>query len=470
MDSKTEKTESPVLGGIMVCHPPLIVPAVGKGEEKEISEITEAYEKAAQEIVDMHPDTVVIVSPHAPSYLDYIQLTSAPVSCGSLTQFGDQKDFFTVHNDLELVREMEKIAEEQEFAMGTLGRQNEPLDHGTVVPLYFLQNLSEDTKIVRMSIGGLSNLDHYKAGQILAAAAKKLGRKVAVVASGDLSHCQKEGSSYGFKACGPIYDAKIMDIMSNGDFVSLVEMPEKEADDAMSCGHKPFCVMAGAMDGFKPESKGLAHSAEFGVGYGICTYTDLQKDENRHLYDMIEKDLEKRRSEARAKEDEYVKLARRTIENYIRKGIVEPLPGDLSEELRKDKAGVFVSIHEFGGLRGCIGTTAPTQKNIAMEIVNNAISASTRDPRFSPIRPEELKDLEINVDVLTPSTVCSIDDLDPKKYGVIVSSKGRRGLLLPDLEGVDSVEQQIRIAKQKAGILEDEQDIELERFEVVRHV
>ena len=123
MDSKTEKTESPVLGGIMVCHPPLIVPAVGKGEEKEISEITEAYEKAAQEIVDMHPDTVVIVSPHAPSYLDYIQLTSAPVSCGSLTQFGDQKDFFTVHNDLELVREMEKIAEEQEFAMGTLGRQ-----------------------------------------------------------------------------------------------------------------------------------------------------------------------------------------------------------------------------------------------------------------------------------------------------------------------------------------------------------
>jgi AmmeMemoRadiSam system protein A len=134
-----------------------------------------------------------------------------------------------------------------------------------------------------------------------------------------------------------------------------------------------------------------------------------------------------------------------------------------------ERAGAFVSIHKQGRLRGCIGTILPVTECVAKEIIQNAISASTRDPRFSPITESELPYLEINVDVLTaPEDISSPAELDVKRYGVIVSCGGRRGLLLPDLEGVDSVEQQIDIARQKGGIMPDE-DVRLQRFEVVRH-
>ena len=128
-----------------------------------------------------------------------------------------------------------------------------------------------------------------------------------------------------------------------------------------------------------------------------------------------------------------------------------------------------MSIHEHGQLRGCIGTIAPTRDCLAEEIIRNAISASTRDPRFRPIRKEELPFLEISVDVLGEAEdIESEAELDVKRYGVIVSKGMRRGLLLPDLGGVDTVEQQVAIAKQKAGISQSEK-VTLQRFEVVRH-
>ena len=141
-------------------------------------------------------------------------------------------------------------------------------------------------------------------------------------------------------------------------------------------------------------------------------------------------------------------------------------PRDFNREIR----GAFVSIHENGDLRGCIGTIAPVQKALYLEIIANAISASTRDPRFPPITVKELPDLEISVDVLGEAEeIPSEDYLDVKRYGVIVSKGRRRGLLLPDLEGVDNVETQVAIAKMKAGIREEDTDVVLERFEVIRH-
>ena len=191
--------------------------------------------------------------------------------------------------------------------------------------------------------------------------------------------------------------------------------------------------------------------------------------------------------------DLYVQLARKTVETYIRdRKIYEPQPEELTEEMKNGRAGAFVSIHENGELRGCImkngragafvsihengelrgciGTIAPVQKALYLEIIANAISASTRDPRFPPITVKELPDLEISVDVLGEAEeIPSEDYLDVKRYGVIVSKGRRRGLLLPDLEGVDNVETQVAIAKMKAGIREEDTDVVLERFEVIRH-
>jgi AmmeMemoRadiSam system protein A len=163
-----------------------------------------------------------------------------------------------------------------------------------------------------------------------------------------------------------------------------------------------------------------------------------------------------------------VQLARRTIEQYVREGRPPEPPAELTEEMTR-QAGVFVSLHRHGELRGCIGTIEPVQGNVAQEIIANAISAATRDPRFSPVRPSELHDLEISVDVLTePEPIASMAELDPKRYGVIVSSGGRRGLLLPDLEGIDTPEQQVQIALRKAWISPDE-PYRLYRFRVIRY-
>lgn len=168
--------------------------------------------------------------------------------------------------------------------------------------------------------------------------------------------------------------------------------------------------------------------------------------------------------------DKYVELARATIEKYIRTGNILEVPKDLPDEMLKEQAGAFVSLHRQGRLRGCIGTIQATQSNIAKEIISNAISASTRDPRFRPLREEELDDLEISVDVLgRAERVSSLEDLDVKRYGVIVTKGYRRGLLLPDLEGVDTPAQQVGIALMKAGLSENERDFILERFEVIRH-
>jgi len=161
------------------------------------------------------------------------------------------------------------------------------------------------------------------------------------------------------------------------------------------------------------------------------------------------------------------RLAKETVEGYVREGTL-PHPGELTPEMR-EKAGVFVTLKKHGQLRGCIGTFEPTQPNVAEETINNAVSSSTRDPRFLPLTADELPDVTYSVDVLTrPVPVENEEGLDPRRYGVIVESGGRRGLLLPDLEGVDTVAHQIDICRQKAGILPDE-PVKLYSFEVKRY-
>ena len=168
--------------------------------------------------------------------------------------------------------------------------------------------------------------------------------------------------------------------------------------------------------------------------------------------------------------DPCVALARLSVETFVKTGRPAQLPDDVPAELLSQRAGAFVSLHEHGMLRGCIGTIAATREHVAAEILRNGIAASSEDPRFPPVRPDELDFLEYSVDVLgNAEPISSPDQLDPKRYGVIVTKDWKRGLLLPNLDGVDTVEQQVSIAKQKAGISVHDQDVELERFEVVRH-
>ena len=230
-------------------------------------------------------------------------------------------------------------------------------------------------------------------------------------------------------------------------------------------------MMAGALDGKALETEKMSHEGTFGVGYGICTYRVTGDNPERQMLKKWEERRGRLLDEQRRNEDPWVQLARAEVEAWVcERRRIEP-PADLPAEMLSSKAGVFVSLHKDGHLRGCIGTIEPARRCVAEEIIENAISASSRDPRFSPVRKDELDSLEISVDVLAPpEKIRSKDELDVRRYGVIVTKGRNRGLLLPNLEGVDTVEEQVSIALRKAGLSEREKSYELERFEVVRHV
>ena len=458
-----------IKAAFMVPHPPMIVPDIGRGSEEQIIETTKSYEQIAREIADIDPETIIITTPHSIMYADYFHISPGKGAKGSFAQFGAPQVKFNVDYDAELVREICRIADAKDFPAGTAGERDKSLDHATMVPLWFI-NKEKNYRIVRIGLSGLPLTDHYRFGQIIAEAVNKIGRKAVIVASGDLSHKLQEYGPYGFAKEGPEYDERIMDVCGRAAFGELFDFSESFCNNAAECGHRSFVIMAGAFDGLDVRAKALSHQDVTGVGYGLCTfYPEGEDPERRFLVKYLAK-LEDEISAARGGSDEYVQLARKSLESYILKKEKIEVPDGLPEEMTQNRAGAFVSIHKNGALRGCIGTIGPTTDCVAQEIINNAISASTSDPRFPPIGPDELKWLEINVDVLgEPEDIESKDQLNVKRYGVIVSNGLRRGLLLPDLDGVDTVDQQVDIARQKAGIGKFEK-IKLQRFEVIRHV
>lgn len=459
----------PILAAYMVPHPPMIVPAVGRGSEGQIGKTIQAYEQVAEEIAELKPDTIIVTSPHTVLYLDYFHISPGKMAKGSFANFRAPEVKFLENYDEELVQQISRLAEESGFPAGTLGQRDPDLDHGTMVPLWFIRGKYREGSIVRIGLSGQPLADHYALGQLIKEAVELTGKRVVFVASGDLSHKLQEYGPYGFAPEGPEYDERIMDVCGRAAFGELFDFDETFCEKAAECGHRSFVIMAGALDGTAVEAKSLSHEDVTGVGYGICAFYPKEPDGNRRFLDKYYEELSVQMTRQREASDDYVKLARKSLESFILKKEVIGVPAELPPEMLENQAGAFVSIHKQGKLRGCIGTILPVMDSVAEEIINNAISASTKDPRFGPITPEELQWLEINVDVLgAPEDIESPMELDVKRYGVIVSSGAKRGLLLPDLDGVDTVEQQIAIAMQKAGIRPGEKT-KLQRFEVVRH-
>ena len=457
-----------IIAAYMVPHPPMIIPQIGRGTEKQIQETIDAYRNVAREIASLKPETIIISSPHSVMYSDYFHISPGKNAAGDFSNFRARDVHFQENYDEELVSRICFLSDYENFPAGTLGERDRTLDHGTMIPLYFIRQFYSDFQLVRLGLSGLSLVDHYAFGRIIQQAVEDLDRRAVFVASGDLSHKLQSYGPYGYAKEGPQYDARVMDVCSRAAFGELLDFDESFCEKAAECGHRSFVIMAGALDGRAVEAMQLSHQDVTGVGYGICSFHPTGIDESRHF--LEQNSSEPNNNASPASSDPCVQLARASLESYILSRKIIDVPQDLPEDLTARRAGAFVSIHEHGQLRGCIGTISPARSNLAEEIIFNAISASTRDPRFPPIRKEELPFLEINVDVLgEPEDIESEDDLDVKRYGVIVTNGLRRGLLLPDLDGVDTVRQQIAIAKQKAGIASFEK-VSLQRFEVVRHI
>jgi AmmeMemoRadiSam system protein B/AmmeMemoRadiSam system protein A len=317
-------------------------------------------------------------------------------------------------------------------------------EHAVEVQLPFLQYFRPDVRIVPIILGGAPIEVYQKIGKGIARAIMELKREAVVMASGDMTHYEPQSAARE-------KDMKAVEAMLALDEEELTR--RYQGLRISMCAYGPAACLIAAVKELG------ANTAEL-VKYMTSGDTTGDYDAVVGYAGVIFK---------RASAAPLVELAKRTVEMYVKEGKTPAPPRPLVPEM-KEKAGVFVSIHKkSGALRGCIGTFEPQQKNVAEEIIVNAVSAATRDPRFSAITPHELPDLEYSVDVLThPEPVADVSQLDPKKYGVIAECGWRRGLLLPDLEGVDRVEDQVAICCQKGGIGPGE-PVQLYRFEVKRY-
>jgi len=450
-------------------HPPVAVPAVGRGRENEIDKTLAAFDEIACEVAALAPETIVFVTPHNVLYADYFHISPGQSAQGDFSRFGARGVSFEVKYDEVFIKTITRLAEENGFPAGTRGGKDAKLDHGVTVPMWFINKHYTQYKAVRVSQSGLNPSEHYMFGQLIAEAAEITGRKTVLIASSDLSHKLTNDGPYGFSQEGPVFDEMIAKALADGDFLALFTIPDDLRERAAECGYNSLMILAGCFDKRQVHPRLLSYEGTFGVGYAIAAFTPGQPDPHRNILEQFTEVALEDAARRKETEDDFRSLARRSLEHRIKTGRELPVPEGLPDELLSNRAGVFVSLHKNGRLRGCVGTIAPTTANIAREIIQNAVSAGLRDNRFDPVTGEELPYLTYKVDVLSePEPVSGPEELDVKRYGVIVTSGYKRGLLLPNLDGVDTVDEQIRIARSKAGISEREA-VKLERFEVVRH-
>lgn len=563
-----------LLAAYAVPHPPLIVPAVGQGQEAAVADTTAAYEEVARRVAEADPDIIVIASPHAPLYRDGFFISNADEETGSMAQFGQPHVTVTTRGDAEFAQAVaDRLARRSIPVAGAPAAQTE-IDHGAFVPLHFLAQTVdlEEVPVLRVGLSALSPSDHHFLGQSITRAAERLDMRCVLIASGDLSHRLKEDGPYGFNPAGPKFDRAVEGVFARGNLQELFALDPVMCENAAECGLRSFEIMAGALEGLPFRPQLLSYEGPFGVGYAIAAFEveagpssteeeveaeirgahakaareheeavegpevgappDAERAGERqdrcehgarsdgdaaasgkaagaavasagatdaapakplgssgssapaHRHPLAwdrdaDDSLDAEEREANdeilslvldPEVDPLVALARLSVESIVGSGEVLAVPQGLPDSMTGRRAGAFVSLHKDGKLRGCIGTIAPARDCLAEEVIMNGVAAATEDPRFPQVRPDELDALSYSVDVLgEPEPVHSLEQLDPMRYGVIVTRGFKRGLLLPDLEGVDTVMDQLAIAKQKAGIRADE-DAKIERFEVVRHI
>lgn len=436
-----------IVFGCIVPHPPLLIPDIGKGQERAIGATIQALEELRRRLEASRPHTLMVISPHGRSHYDAMGVLTAPSSQGDMRYWGSSIPTMSFKNDVELVNALMRECRAAGIPLRSIGEKNYQLDHGVMVPMYFLAPGAKGLPLVPLTFSWLPLGLHFAFGQALRRAAEATGRRVALIASGDLSHRLTPDAPAGYHPDGKVFDEKIVRAVADWDKEAILNLDAEFIERAGECGLRSIVILLGALEGLKVKPQVLSYEGPFGVGYLVASAEVVGVEEKAG--------------------DPFVRLAREAVETYVREGKVIQ-PKDIPPEMQR-RAGVFASIKKFGELRGCIGTFEPSRDNLAQEIIASAISSATQDPRFPPVTPDELPYLSYSVDILSPpEPVSDVKELDPKKYGIIVESGWRRGLLLPDLEGVDTVEQQIQICRQKAGIGPRE-SIKIYRFTVERH-
>ncbi|MDR1947384.1 MAG: AmmeMemoRadiSam system protein A [Desulfovibrio sp.] len=480
----------PFIWAALMPHPPVLVHEVGKGREREASRTLEGMERLRAALTDINtaqaPDVLLVLSPHQPHVPGALFINVAPAMRGSLARFGAPEVKVALRGSEAALGELTTALKAGDIPCAGGDMPDITQDHGAVVPLHFILPTFPEGKVPPVLLAGPSglSLDHALAlGDVLRALPGE--RRWALLAGGDLSHRLKSDGPYGFDPAGPLFDAAVVEAVKLGDPVPLLKLGPEKIAAAGECGLRSVLTL---LRFTRAPLKLFSYEGPFGVGYCNALWANrdlpargLTPDGPRlagkpRISVRVLPSVSPARTAPSAPKGghPYPRLARAAIAALLG-GRPAPNAADAKalapqQELWTPRKGCFVSIkNRDGSLRGCIGTFLPVKDGLAAEITANAASAATRDPRFPPMRPEELPGVRISVDVLSePELVRPGMKLNPKVYGVIVVKGGRRGLLLPDLEGVDSVERQLAVAAQKGGIL-DPKGAEIYRFTVDRY-
>ncbi len=415
-----------------------MVPEVGRDAIAEVRNSIDAMAELTERVIASGAETVVLISPHAPLEANAFIAYDGPQLFGDFANF--RAPTATIHAELddELLNEITRAASEDELVV--LRIKGHDLDHGTAVPLYFLQRNGWRGRVIALGYSFLSKEDHVRFGKCIRQAIEKIGRRVAFIASGDLSHRLRRDAPAGYNPDAHLFDEEVLAAIRTCSTSRIVDIDQEMRRMAGECGYRSMLVAIGVAQGGTENCEVISYEAPFGVGYLVAQLAGTG-------------DLPAANDESTA-QPAIPALARLTVENFTTSGKIIDTPKD-QQDLLSARAGCFVSIKTRDGeLRGCIGTIDPVKDTLAEEIILNAISAATRDPRFSPVRADELPNLKYSVDVLSVPEPCTADDLDPKIYGIIVEDENglRRGLLLPNLPGINTTSRQIELASRKAGI------------------
>lgn len=433
----------------LVPHPPIIIPEIGQEQRKFSQATIDAMTKTAEEVDSFDPEVVIIISPHGVMFKDAVSMWLEPTMRGDFSQFGHPELEMQVPVDTDLGEKVVKKMKEKDMPLAVLTKENLPehwdqsLDHGIMVPYYYFDKAGVDAKMLAFTYGLLDRHTLYDFGRALQEVMEEEDKRYVIVASGDLSHCLKDDGPYEYRPEGETFDKELLRIIIDDGLEGILDMDEKLIERAGQCGYRSLVILAGILHRRPRVSKFMSYEGPYGVGYAVFRWETIN-------------------------ENPYINLARSSIEHYLETGRALTLEEEKKAGFDRDYNGIFVTLYKDGNLRGCIGSVGDVEHDIADEIIHQAINASQMDPRFPPVTEEELDDIVISVDVLDePERIRTLKNLDPEVYGIIVTKGMRRGLLLPRIDGVDTVEEQLSIALRKAGIRENE-DYEIERFKVTR--
>src|ERR1044071_2182421 len=431
-------------------HPPIMIPEFGREAVAEVRGSIEAMREFTERLVESGAETVVLVSPHAPLEAGAFVAYQDAQLYGGFANFRAPEAKVEAELDEEMLNAISRAAAQQGYEVN--GVHGYDLDHGTAVPLYFLQRNGWRGRIVALGYSFLSNEDHIRFGACIKRAADEAGRAVAFVASGDLSHRLKPEAPAGYYPQAYLFDQEVTEAIRAAQPERIINIDPDLRKRAGECGYRSMLVGFGVTESATQDYEVLHYEAPFGVGYMVAQIAR----ETLPASDKASEEKAEAESGTTKQQGgvELLALARRAIETFVLEGRVIEKPSSLDPTLNQ-RAACFVSIKTLErDLRGCIGTIEPAKETLAEELISNAVSSATRDPRFPPVSPEELSHLCYSVDVLSTPEPARFEELDPKIYGVIVEeeSGGRRGLLLPDLQGIETARQQVDIAARKAGI------------------